>query len=81
MGKYLHPTAEERFCDCGAGHGSVEGHTNWCVWLGVEPMLDALHEALNWFTPPNDSQSFPAQQIADAIAQADTRPPTRGPRE
>ena len=24
---------EERTCTCGAGHGSLEGHTDWCEWL------------------------------------------------
>lgn len=23
---------EERVCSCGAGHGSLEGHTEWCDW-------------------------------------------------
>lgn len=33
-------------------------------------MLDALHAAMNWFTPPNDSKPFPGKQIADAIIKA-----------
>lgn len=69
--KYLHPKAEERFCTCGAGHGSHEGHTEWCAWHGVEPLLEALTEAMNWFTPPNDSKPFPGKQIADALNGAD----------
>lgn len=24
---------EERICTCGAGHGSGEGHTDWCEWV------------------------------------------------
>lgn len=24
---------EEKECTCGAGHGSLEGHTDWCEWL------------------------------------------------
>ena len=27
---------EEAVCNCGAGHGSGEGHTAWCAWLRVE---------------------------------------------
>lgn len=27
--------AEERMCTCGAGHGSLEGHTNWCAWVAA----------------------------------------------
>ena len=27
---------EETVCNCGAGHGSHEGHTAWCNWLKVE---------------------------------------------
>jgi len=23
---------EDRACTCGAGHGSLEGHTDWCDW-------------------------------------------------
>jgi hypothetical protein len=25
--------AEELICNCGAGHGSIEGHMDWCAWL------------------------------------------------
>lgn len=28
---------EERTCTCGAGHGSLEGHTAWCAWLEPKP--------------------------------------------
>jgi hypothetical protein len=24
---------EERLCNCGAGHGSHEGHVAWCNWV------------------------------------------------
>jgi hypothetical protein len=27
---------EETVCSCGAGHGSGEGHTEWCPWTKVE---------------------------------------------
>jgi len=27
---------EETVCSCGAGHGSLEGHTDWCAWFKVE---------------------------------------------
>lgn len=30
------PFLEETVCTCGAGHGSGEGHTDWCAWLRVE---------------------------------------------
>lgn len=71
MAKYLHPKAEERFCDCGAGHGSHEGHTEWCKWHDVAAVLDALNDALNWFTPPNDSKTpFPVKEIASALERA-----------
>lgn len=34
-------------------------------------MLAALHAALNWFTPPNDSRTaFPLKQITDAVNRA-----------
>jgi hypothetical protein len=37
-------------------------------------MLAALHAAVNWYTPPNDSKTaFPLKQIADAIAEAESR--------
>jgi hypothetical protein len=28
--------AEELACNCGAGHGSLEGHVDWCAWLKIE---------------------------------------------
>jgi hypothetical protein len=28
--------AEEHLCTCGAGHGSLEGHVEWCEWLRSE---------------------------------------------
>ena len=27
---------EELECTCGAGHGSGEGHTDWCDWAAME---------------------------------------------
>ena len=24
---------EDRICSCGAGHGSLEGHLDWCAWV------------------------------------------------
>lgn len=70
MGKYIHPEAEERFCTCGAGHGSHEGHLEWCAWTDLEPVMDALAEVLNWYTPPNDSKPFPIQMVSDAYNRA-----------
>lgn len=32
---------EEKFCDCGAGHGSLEGHVEWCAWLKLKPRFEA----------------------------------------
>jgi len=32
---------EETICTCGAGHGSGEGHTDWCHWLKVETFAKA----------------------------------------
>lgn len=29
---------EERICSCGAGHGSLEGHTDWCDFITAEPV-------------------------------------------
>lgn len=69
MTEYTHPKAEDRFCNCGAGHGSLEGHTDWCAWLGIKPALDALTEVMNWYTPPNDSKPFPVSQVAEALAK------------
>lgn len=66
QGIYLHPEAEERFCTCGASHGSLEGHLDWCDWLLLHPVFDALSEVLNWYTPPNDSKPFPIEIVADA---------------
>lgn len=37
----------------------------------VPDMLAALHAAVNWFTPPNDSGAFPLKQIVDAINKAE----------
>lgn len=71
MSKYLHPKAEERFCTCGAGHGSNEGHVDWCAWNDLEPVFDALHDAINWFTPPNDSKPFPIDSLANAVNRFD----------
>jgi hypothetical protein len=34
-------------------------------------MLAALHAAVNWYTPPNDSGPFPLKQIVDAITKAE----------
>jgi hypothetical protein len=42
--------------------------------IAAPDMLAALHAALNWFTPPNDSGPFPLKQIAAAIAKAETVP-------
>ena len=36
---------EEQFCTCGAGHGSLEGHVDWCHWLKLKPMFEALESA------------------------------------
>lgn len=30
---------EEFICDCGAGHGSLEGHVEWCRWVKLGPEL------------------------------------------
>lgn len=27
---------EELSCTCGAGHGSLEGHVDWCGWLKIK---------------------------------------------
>ena len=32
---------ENTICDCGAGHGSGEGHTDWCSWPKVETFAKA----------------------------------------
>jgi hypothetical protein len=32
---------EETACNCGAGHGSGEGHTDWCVWPKIETFIKA----------------------------------------
>ena len=34
------PEAEERRCTCGAGHGSLEGHMDWCAWLAPDSTED-----------------------------------------
>lgn len=67
MSAYLHPEAEERFCTCGAGHGSNEGHLNWCAWIKLGPVFDAIEEVVNWYTPPNDNKPFPIATVADAL--------------
>lgn len=43
---------EENFCNCGAGHGSLEGHVEWCVWLKLEPRLAASFAAAELLRTP-----------------------------
>lgn len=33
---------ENLVCTCGAGHGSIEGHTKWCKWHHVQCELQKL---------------------------------------
>lgn len=35
-------SVEELLCSCGAGHGSLEGHSDWCTWLKFEPEYHRL---------------------------------------
>ena len=35
---------EERICSCGAGHGSLEGHMDWCDFITAEATNDLLPE-------------------------------------
>lgn len=37
-------TREERICSCGAGHGSLEGHMDWCDFVTSEVTDDLLPE-------------------------------------
>ena len=37
-------TREERICSCGAGHGSLEGHMDWCAFVTAEATNDLLPE-------------------------------------
>lgn len=64
--------------------GELIDALDWCVkelrryqqgenrQVAVPDMLAALHAAVNWYTPPNDSGPFPLKQIAAAIAKAET---------
>jgi hypothetical protein len=36
---------EERDCTCGAGHGSLEGHTKWCAWIEAQSARQAKKSA------------------------------------
>ena len=36
---------ENRFCTCGAGHGSGEPHTDWCHWNELAKVCAALESA------------------------------------
>lgn len=36
--------AEEEFCTCGAGHGALEGHVDWCAWLRLAPLFEAFRD-------------------------------------
>lgn len=42
---------EERICTCGAGHGSLEGHMDWCEFViekshSLTPEEQSLSEAI-----------------------------------
>lgn len=32
---------EEQICTCGAGHGSLEGHMDWCAWTNAGKSVKA----------------------------------------
>lgn len=36
---------EERLCSCGAGHGSLEGHLDWCLWVDAMRVARKLSPA------------------------------------
>lgn len=48
--------AEETACTCGAGHGSLEGHTSWCAWLDTRPKdFDTWWSADGQYLDPDTS--------------------------
>ncbi len=75
--------AEERLCDCGAGHGSLEGHTDWCSWQPVARLLDralaeiarlaaALAEAEKRVDNLSAALSSTRSQVSEQSDRADT---------
>ena len=45
-----HAQAEDRICSCGAGHGSLEGHLDWCDWISylALPTAPIKEESYDW---------------------------------
>lgn len=56
---------EEEFCTCGAGHGSGEEHTDWCMWLKVE---SRIYPALTAAAPQGGVSGPTREQIARIIS-------------
>lgn len=54
------PAIEEQLCTCGAGHGSLEGHLDWCNWLDASPapVTPAPSDAPEriWISPVHDAR-------------------------
>ena len=44
---------EENTCSCGAGHGSGEGHVEWCTWLRIEKFTAAAKAAKEFLATPS----------------------------
>ena len=74
---------EERTCTCGAGHGSGEGHTDWCAFeqanqrllKAVKARADALR---SWADFVEQGYEVPAagrlmREVADELELQETR--------
>lgn len=65
--------AEELICDCGAGHGSLEGHVEWCKWLRIEPNIALMKAAATFLRTPAihrltvGGKRLTARQVADRM--------------